>query len=105
MKSTSNEKPSVLQRLGLNLWAYNYNVTEVTGQENETMYSYDTLTFDHLPTIDEVISEVIRTKYTISEEIKLSYRRDADIEEFILHEDFVLAVKTMVKSDFENEEI
>jgi len=104
MKSTSNERPSILQKLGLNLWAYNYNVIEKTGSENEIVFEFETLVFDRMPTPEEAIGAVIRDKYTVDEEIKLSYKREGDSAEFLEHEEFVSAVKLMVKNDFENDE-
>jgi hypothetical protein len=104
----SNDRPEKIKKLGHSLFAYNYQITEVSRQvmyenEQETNgFEFKTVTFDHLPTIGEVINAIICQAFPNGEENAIQRKGilDNDNAEFKKYNQFVELTKSMVKQDF-----
>jgi len=99
MKSNSNTKPLALQDLGDGSWHYNFNVKELKGVNGETYFEYDTVHFWNKPDYEYLVSEVIKTRYSINGEIALLRQKDVKGWEFKEYNDFCENAKAMVKKD------
>ena len=69
MKSSSNIRPNVFDKVGDGTWFYNYNIVEINTAEG-TIYNYDQV---RVKSIDDNTLKVavIREKYTSSQEANL----------------------------------
>lgn len=91
--TTSNEKPTCVEQLGVNTWSFNY-----LPNQNEAGWHYDQLLFNHRPTRAEVINRVIQERYPSGEENAIQRKGivDAQNDEFIAYLQFVEQVKANV---------
>ena len=99
MRSSSNDKPPILQDLGDGSWYYNYDIKEVEGDEDRTYYEYETIHFMGNPSYELIVSTLIRCRYSIDEELSILRQRDSKIERFTEYNLFCEDVKKMVKQD------
>ena len=105
----SNEIPARIEKLGHSTFAYNYNVKEVVGEnqdgESHTEYQYKTLVFDHVPNRTEVINRIICETYPDGEESAIQRKGiiDNHNQEFVEYNNFVEDVKNSVKLELDGE--
>ena len=97
MKGQSLDKPIgfVLTNSGYQL---RWDITTATDDNGNTVYNYEYNT-KYIPKVltrDEAINAIIREKYSLEDEIKLSFGRINDIDEKKKHEEYVLKVKNWV---------
>lgn len=105
--NSSNERPETIQKLGYSLFAYNYQINEVTkpsmreGEPETKGFEFNSILFDHIPTIGEVINAIIGQTYPNGAENAIQRKGILDNEnaEFKLYNEFVESTKTMVKAD------
>ena len=103
MKSYSDVRPPAFQDLGDGSKFYNFNIKEVRtkNEKGETVTSFecDTIHFRNNPDYEYLVSEVIKTKYSIGGEIAILRQKDVKGWEFKEYTDFCESVKAMVKKD------
>lgn len=76
MKSQSNERPAMVQKLDSKTYVFNYNIVEKEKEneegEIEVYYEYDQVTVDTANITDnEVIKNVINCNWDINQQLKL----------------------------------
>ena len=92
----SNTQPEKIQQLGTNLYAVNYNVTEVEIEGN-IQFNYDVAIFDHIPTYDDLVNALIRTRYSACQELALHRQREEKITEFQEYYDYCESCKVTAR--------
>lgn len=94
MKSQSNTYPEQIQQLGINTFAYNYNVKEADG-----MFFYETEIFEHYPTRGEVINRIVSNQYPNGEESAILRKAilNPDNPEYLEYYEFVENVKKQIE--------
>ena len=94
----SNEKPLLIEQLGLSLFSYNHNIQQV-----EEGFTYNAIIFDHVPTRSEVINRIVTDKYKDGEEMAIQRKAilNPELPEFIEYNNFVEGVKQKVKIEYE----
>ena len=94
MKSQSNTYPEKVQVLGINTYAYNYNIQEIEGQ-----FCYDTEIFEKYPTRGEVINRIVTTRYPDGAENAILRKAilDPENEEFVEYYAFVESIKKEIE--------
>lgn len=102
----SNERPARIEQLGMSTFAYNYDVQEVSVQDNgneRTEFQFKTLVFDHKPTKNEVINRIITERYPDGEESAIQRKGilDSQNPEFVDYNEFVEGVKIKVAQEYE----
>lgn len=122
MKSNSNVRPPIILDLGDGSFHYNYNIKEVEVQpadiqqeKTETPqigYEYETVQIWGTPDYDKCVKAVLRSRRDETEEFNLINKYNAfalglskDPADETEYKDYlteVLAVKAMVKADFES---
>lgn len=70
MKSKSDIKPNATEYIGNGKWHYNYNISE-TYERGKIFFNYNQLTLNEKPTYENVVSKIIRDKYTQEEELSI----------------------------------
>jgi len=106
---SSNTRPEAIQKLGLALYAYNYQISEVVkpalreGEPETKGFEFKNVLFDHTPTRYEAINAVIGQQYPDGAENAVQRKGivEATNPEFAEYLAFVEATKEMVKSDFQ----
>ena len=93
MKSYSDIKQKTVEQLGTNLFAYRYNHLPIQVEDRE-QWECEVLYFENPPTRELVINNIMATKYTLEEEIKILYR--GTLEEIREHENWVRFAKSIV---------
>lgn len=93
MKSQSNTYPERIQQLGINTFAYNYNIQEVDG-----MYNYETEIFEHYPSRGEVINRIVSNQYPDGEESAILRKAilNPENEEYLEYYKFVEYIKGVI---------
>ena len=110
MKSSSNIRPNVFDKVGDGTWFYNYNIVELNTADG-TIYNYDKVRVKSID--DNTLKEVvIREKYTASQEANLinncrryDMKLSADIalkNKYIDYLRDVDAIKAMIENDLVN---
>ena len=107
MNTKSEIKPQIIERLGVNLYSYNYNIQEVEDyniQEVEERYEFTRYLFDHFPTINEVINAIISSIYPDGEELAIQRKGiiDPQNNEFVSYYQNVERIKAIIKEEFNN---
>lgn len=99
MITLSKNKPQTIERLGVNLYSYNYNIQEVEGGYEFTRYLSD-----HSPTINEVINAIITSIYPDGEELAIQRKGiiDPQNNEFVNYYQNVERIKAIIKSELIN---
>ena len=99
MNTKSEIKPQIIERLGVNLYSYNYNIQEV-----EERYEFTRYLFDHFPTINEVINAIITSIYPDGEELAIQRKGIVDPQnnEFVSYYHNVERIKAIIKEEFNN---
>ena len=99
MNTKSEIKPQIIERLGVNLYSYNYNIQEV-----EERYEFTRYLFDHFPTINEVINAIITSIYPDGEELAIQRKGiiDPQNNEFVSYYQNVERIKAIIKSELIN---
>ena len=99
MNTKSENKPQTIERLGVNLYSYNYNIQEV-----EDGYEFTRYLFDHFPTINEVINAIITSIYPDGEELAIQRKGiiDPQNNEFVSYYHNVERIKAIIKSELIN---
>lgn len=93
----SQEKPLRWEKLGQSLWRFNYAVTV-----NDDGFSFKSVIFDHLPTISEIINEIIKDAFPAGEENAIQRKGilNPSCDEFINYNTFVEDIKNEVKENY-----
>lgn len=122
MKSNSNVRPPIILDLGDGSFHYNYNIKEVEVQPADIQqekteapqisYEYETVQVWGIPDYDKCVKAVLRDRRDETEEFNLINKYNtfalglskdlADETEYKNYLAEVLAVKAMVKADFES---
>lgn len=122
MKSNSNVRPPIILDLGDGSFHYNYNIKEVEVQPADIQqekpetpqigYEYETVHIWGTPDYDKCVKAVLRDRRDETEEFNLINKYNAfalglskDPADEAEYKDYlteVLAVKAMVKADFES---
>ena len=99
MITLSKNKPQTIERLGVNLYSYNYNIIEV-----EDGYEFTRYLFDHSPIINEVINAIITSIYPDGEELAIQRKGiiDPQNNEFVSYYQNVERIKAIIKEEFNN---
>ena len=99
MNTKSEIKLQIIERLGVNLYSYNYNIQKVEGGYEFTRYL-----FDHFPTINEVINTIISSIYPDGEELAIQRKGiiDPQNNEFISYYQNVERIKATIKTELIN---
>ena len=86
-------KPEVIEKLGENTFAYNYNINEV-----ENGYNYETEIFDTLPTRSMIINRLVTNRYPLGEEQAILRKgiKDPLNVEYLDYYEFVESVKKLI---------
>lgn len=94
----SDEKPVLIDQIGVSLFAYNHNPV----QDETGAWHFDSYVFDHSPEYGEVINRIITDKYPNGEEAAIHRKGivDKDNAEFVAYNQFVEQVKELVKTEF-----
>ena len=105
-------KPTVLENRGDGTYFYNYNIIESTKQVDDlpetVSYDYDQVIIYGEPTYSKIVSSIIRSDYSSSNEIALinNYHRyliDGTLvkyyDEYIEYLNYVSTIKSIVKQD------
>lgn len=76
MKSQSNERPVIVEKLDSKTYAFNYNIVEKEKEneqgEVEKYYEYEQITIDSADITDnDVIRETINSHWDINQQLKL----------------------------------
>ena len=100
MKTHSNAQPERIQRLGLNLYAYNHNIQEV-----EDGYDYEAIHFDHIPSANEIINHLVSLAYPDGEELAIQRKGiiDPQNNEFVAYYQNVEQIKAKIKLEYESD--
>ena len=91
--ANSNIKPEKIEQLGINTYAYNYDI-----KEDENGYSFQTEIFDTYPTRGLVINRLVSNKYPEGAEQAVLRKgiRDPLNEEYLEYYEFVESIKKLV---------
>lgn len=91
--ANSNIKPEKIEQLGINTYAYNYNIEEV-----ENGFNYETEIFNTCPTRSLVINRLVSNKYPEGAEQAVLRKgiRDPLNEEYLEYYEFVESVKKLI---------
>lgn len=98
MKAFSNSRPPLIQKLGANLYAYNHDI-----QEKEEGFEFQPLYFDHSPSREEVINQLVVNSYPYGEELAIQRKGIADSQcyEFTNYYNNVENIKQKVAQEYE----
>lgn len=98
MKAFSNSRPRLIQKLGANLYAYNHDI-----QEKEDGFEFQPLYFDHSPSREEVINQLVATSYPYGEELAIQRKGIADPQcyDFVNYYNNVENIKLKVTQEYE----
>lgn len=101
MNTESENKPQIIERLGVNLYSYNYGIQEIGG-----MYEFTRYLFDHRPTINEVINVIVASIYPDGEELAIQRKGiiDPQNNEFVEYYQNVEQIKSKIKGEYKNED-
>lgn len=105
-------KPSILENRGDGTYFYNYNIVERIKQEEDSIetlsYDYDQVIIYGEPTYSKIVSSIIRSDYSSSNEIALinNYHRylinpslTQYLDEYTQYIEYVSNIKQLVKAD------
>ena len=98
MKAFSNSRPPLIQQLGANLYAYNHDI-----QEKEEGFEFQPLYFDHSPSREEVINQLVVNSYPNGEELAIQRKgiTDSQCDEFKNYYNNVENIKLKVTQEYE----
>lgn len=98
MKAFSNGRPPLIQKLGANLYAYNHDI-----QEKEEGFEFQPLYFDHSPSREEVINQLVVNSYPYGEELAIQRKGIADPQcyDFVNYYNNVENIKLKVTQEYE----
>lgn len=93
MKTYTNTLPEKVQQLGINTYAYNYDI-----KEEENGYSCETEIFDTYPTRGLVINRLVSNKYPNGAEQAVLRKgiKDPLNEEYLEYYEFIESIKKLV---------
>lgn len=102
MKTISENRPKTIEKLGANLYSYNYAIQEIDGN-----YQFERYLFDHYPTISEVINAVVISIYSDGEELAIQRKGIIDPEnnEFVNYYQNVEQIKSEIKLNYESDSV
>jgi len=98
MKAFSNGRPPLIQQLGANLYAYNHDI-----QEKEGEFEFQPLYFDHSPSREQVINQLVVSLYPDGEELAIQRKGivDSQCDEFAQYYNNVENIKQKVTQEYE----
>ena len=97
MKTIAENRPKTIEKLGVNLYSYNYDIQEI-----DSKYQFERYLFDHFPTINEVINAVVISKYVNGEELAIQRKGiiDPQNNEFVAYYQNVEQIKAKIKTEY-----
>ena len=95
LKSQSNERPNTIVHDCV-LLDINLNVIEKEDADGHKIYEYDTYRFAKGEVENDIVA-MIRTKYSLNDELAILRQRDTKIEDFNAYNSFVEECKQIVK--------
>ena len=99
MKTIAENRPKIIEKLGTNLYSYNYDIQEI-----DSKYQFERYLFDHSPTISEVINAVVTSVYPDGEELAIQRKgiTNPQNNEFLNYYQNVEQIKAIIKSEYED---
>ena len=99
MKTIAENRPKIIEKLGANLYSYNYDIQEI-----DSKYQFERYLFDHSPTISEVINAVVTSIYPDGEELAIQRKgiTNPQNNEFLNYYQNVEQIKAIIKTEYEN---
>ena len=100
MKTIAENRPKTIEKLGVNLYSYNYDIQEI-----DNKYQFERYLFDHSPSANEVINAVVTSMYQNGEELAIQRKGiiDSQNNEFVNYYQSVEQIKAKIKSEYEDD--
>jgi hypothetical protein len=100
MRAHSDNRPKLVEKLGISLYSYNHDINEVA----DGGYDYLPILFDHIPKREEVINSIVTAMYPHNEELALQRKGiiNPQEEEFVAYYSRVETIKQKVSQEYDN---